>query len=447
LVAEDDEFLRDVLKNVLEKEGYNVIPTTDGKSAKYILGIKPVDLVISDIQMAHRTDGIELLHWVKNEKRLPMILMTGFSEILETKEAYELGADEFFTKPFQQKELFEAINKCLEPKDKPPEKINLDQNFCKISIDDFVSGRTIPFTINIRLSKYKYVKIAQQGEDISVDRIKKYKSKDILHLYLMKEDFHKYVGLSMSLAKAVTRSKKISGDKKQKFLSKAAEVILENVYVNGVNQASFDSASTFLESSMSVLTDDENIVDLLSVLNEHSDHLYAHCLGVSTYALMIAKDKKWKSSQTLFKVALAGLFHDIGFKGLDKSIVRKPKNSLTNDELKVYRTHPEVGLEIISKLTSLPTDLGQIVYQHHEMCNGKGFPKGTGKQRIHPLARMISIADMFCKLVIKNPDSDGIPPLQAFHKMYEFHREEIDLEFLVSLIKVFNIDPETIVGG
>ena len=59
----------------------------------------------------------------------------------------------------------------------------------------------------------------------------------------------------------------------------------------------------------------------------------------------------------------------------------------------------------------MPSDVIQMVQQHHENCAGTGYPMGFKRNRIHPLARLISLADEFCNLVLKNPNGDPIPAI------------------------------------
>jgi CheY-like chemotaxis protein len=119
LIVEDDEFFREILMNVLETK-YSVSQVPNGLMAKEVLMLdESFDLIISDIQMPFFT-GIELLQWVKSDlhlkAKIPMILVTGFSQILETKNASNLGADDFLSKPFSARDLIEKIERFATPK-------------------------------------------------------------------------------------------------------------------------------------------------------------------------------------------------------------------------------------------------------------------------------------------------------------------------------------------
>ena len=115
--------------------------------------------------------------------------MTGFSSILETKQAYELGAASFLTKPFTESELLGALLFVLRPGESVAESSSED--FCKIGIDEFITGDQIPFSVYVLLGDNKFVRIANKGENISADKIKLYKEKQVNYLYVRSEDFAK----------------------------------------------------------------------------------------------------------------------------------------------------------------------------------------------------------------------------------------------------------------
>ena len=101
---------------------------------------------------------------------------------------------------------------------------------------------------------------------------------------------------SQKLTKFLKDNDQISLEKKQRFVSHTAEVILENTFVNGVDNQSLKDAQEFVMSSMDILTDDSETLGLLKILSGHDDFIYAHSLGVSVYSTLIAKKMGWRSS-------------------------------------------------------------------------------------------------------------------------------------------------------
>jgi putative nucleotidyltransferase with HDIG domain len=438
LVVDDDEMFRGMLASVVTKFGYKAVEAESGGAAQSLLGLGGVDAVVSDISMPG-ISGLELTKYIKTTTPLPVILMTGFADLIETQAAAEYGADGFIAKPFKKEELAEALKLCFQLDPNPDAPENIDDTFCCISIDDFVTGKEIQYDIYIRLSDQKYIKIAHQGENISSERILAYKEKKLRFLYMTKEDFRRYLGFSVSLAKLVRESSKVSRLKKLNFLKHTTEVILQHVHQNGVDAESFNNARAVTETTISMITDQKDAFDLLSVLQSHSDYLYAHSVGVSVYSTIIARKMHWHSPMTLFKISMGGLFHDIGKKEIDKAILEKSRAALSSEEVRLFETHTVRGLEILSKTPSIPEDVIQIALHHHENCLGAGYPAGLKKNHIHPMARVVSVANEFCSLVLKGPNNPGMAPEAAMTKMIALYSETLDQACFGALRQSFNL--------
>lgn len=445
LVVDDEDLFRNALASTLKHEGYKVTAVQHGKLAQDVIGLEKVDAVISDINMPGMS-GIELLHQLKKTNpELPVVLMTGFSDLKETTEAYDLGAKGFLAKPFKKEELLELLKVILadnlDAKDADVSEENQDLNYCKLSIDDFISGKEIKFDIYVRLSATKYVKIAHQGEDMPVERIRAYKGKNIRFLFMRKEDFRKYLGMNLTLLPLVNASDAISKEKKDAFIRHTNEVILENIYLNEVTEETFENAKMIVESSVSLLSDSNDLFGLLKMLNSHTDHLYAHSVAVSMYSVMIAKEMHWTSPANIYKVAMGGLLHDIGKKEVPREILDKARKAMTPEEVKMYETHPYRGMEILNQLSSVPSDVLQIVLQHHENCLGLGYPMKLSKNRTHPMARLVCVANEFCKLVVKGPDGPRMTPHDALQRMHTVQSDRLDSTFFSALMRVFKFSP------
>lgn len=433
LVVDDDDIFRVAVEKNLRMAGHETISAHNGRSAlEQITSHKP-DLVISDIRMPEM-DGVEMLKQIRAAGELPVILMTGFAEIMETQTAHSLGANDFIAKPFTGEDLTRAVSRCL---NKTPKVFETAAEYCKLAIDDFITGRTIKFNIFVRLSEGKFVKLAHKGEDISMDRIKFYRGKGLTHLYLRREDFRLYVGFTLKLADAAKSTRIVSHDKKLSLLRHTGEILNEQIQHDGVDEQAFDSARAFVEATLDILTDNSKAADVLTALREHADHVLVHSVGVSLYSVMIAQKVQWHMPANRAKVAMGGLFHDIGLKEVSRALIDRPRYSWTQAEVKIYETHPSRGVHILNEIEEISEDVREIVKQHHENCLSRGYPAAIKKTAIHPMAKLISVADEFCYRIIKGPEFKDMIPIEAIQDMRLNCAEELDKGFLDALTQLF----------
>lgn len=399
LIVEDDQLFREALGDFLRKK-FDVSEAANGKNAKEIIESQDFDLVISDIQMPQWT-GLDLLSWSIKNKPIPFIIMTGFSLILETNSAFELGAKGFIAKPFKNSELLLTIEAILnEVEKKSPSTEEKKAVFCKVSLDEFVTNKKLEFDVYIKLSETKYVKIVNAGDEIARDKIEFYKTKKIKYLYVLKEDFNKIIGFNLNVIKILKDKDNVAQEKKINFLKYTSEIILEKTFVDGISKESFNEAKEFLNVAIDTISDSSDYLDLLNSLKAHSDKIYVHSFAVSIYAVLIAKKMGFESNAAFFKLSIAGLYHDIGKKELENEIIEKPRHSLSLAERKLLESHVLRGKEIVESMAHMPDDIALLVFEHHEDQAGLGYPMAKKKFEQHPLARILQCANIFVGLIL-----------------------------------------------
>lgn len=437
LIVEDDEFFRKAIFDLLSKKGHNVFEAPNGRAAVEIISLQEFDMVLSDIQMPGM-NGIELLEWSIKHRPVPFIIMTGFSTILETQSAYDLGAKEFISKPFKNAELIALVNTVLGIDDQAPP---VDTNeYCRLSINEFVSGKKAEFDIYVKLSEAKYVKIAHKGEELFKERITTYKEKGVQYLYITKEGFTHLVGFNLNIAGMLQTNKKISQEKKINFLKYTGEVILAKAFIAGVDKEVFAEAQNFVGVTLNTLADSNEVVDILDMLKSHSDHVYTHSMGVALYSVMIAKKMGFESNQAFFKLSMAAMFHDIGKKEIDPKILEKSRIQLTVEEKKILDSHVLKGQEIILTLKGIPEDISDLVFEHHEDVIGLGYPLANKKKDHHPLSRIIQLANQFVNLAVPGPNTPGMSGEEAVNYLQARLSERFDEKAMGALKSIFKVN-------
>jgi len=112
LIVDDDDRIRDLVKEYLSQNNYLVSTAKDANDASDKIKIIKFDLIVLDIMMPGKT-GLEFTNEFKNKINTPILLLTAKGEPAERIEGLELGADDYLTKPFEPKELILRINNIL----------------------------------------------------------------------------------------------------------------------------------------------------------------------------------------------------------------------------------------------------------------------------------------------------------------------------------------------
>jgi len=112
LVVEDEKKIQEIIADYLKKDGYQTFLADDGIDALMILKNNPVDLMILDIMMPNM-DGYSVCRGAREISNLPIIMLTAKQEESEKLKGYELGADDYMTKPFSPNVLMAKVKALL----------------------------------------------------------------------------------------------------------------------------------------------------------------------------------------------------------------------------------------------------------------------------------------------------------------------------------------------
>lgn len=108
LIVDDEVCIREVIREYGSLEGYNVMEASNGLEALDIVKNKDVDVIIMDIMMP-RLDGYSAIKEIREEKNIPIIVLSARGEEYDKLLGFDLGIDDYVTKPFSPKELMARI--------------------------------------------------------------------------------------------------------------------------------------------------------------------------------------------------------------------------------------------------------------------------------------------------------------------------------------------------
>lgn len=132
LIAEDEQKLREIVVKYLKKEGYNVFEAEDGEKALELFVAHSMDIVILDVMMPN-VDGWSCCREIRKTSDVPIIMLTARSEENDRVFGFELGADDYVTKPFSNRELMMRVKSLIRRSSKESETI-LEAGRIKINV-------------------------------------------------------------------------------------------------------------------------------------------------------------------------------------------------------------------------------------------------------------------------------------------------------------------------
>jgi two-component system phosphate regulon response regulator OmpR len=127
LVVDDDDRIRELLKEYLSKHGFRVTGAADAAAARRLMELLDFDMLVVDVMMPGE-DGFTFTKWVRKQGATPVLILTARGLSTDRIEGLSIGADDYLAKPFEPQELLlrvEAVLRRAGPKPTGPRKVNL----------------------------------------------------------------------------------------------------------------------------------------------------------------------------------------------------------------------------------------------------------------------------------------------------------------------------------
>jgi hypothetical protein len=156
---------------------------------------------------------------------------------------------------------------------------------------------------------------------------------------------------------------------------------------------------------------------------------YSRSLYCAWLAMLIAKEMRLPK-QDINAVFLAALTHDIGLLHLDPDIIHK-QSALTAEEWRQIQAHVVIAQKILGSIRGLAPEVGLAVLEHHERCDGTGYPSGKVESELTLLGQIIALADSVIAVYHNRFKPQGrswrdvIPVIQMNNQAYFYRNYEV----------------------
>jgi len=217
-------------------------------------------------------------------------------------------------------------------------------------------------------------------------------------------------------------------------------------YVDGIfktlnkgGQLDIDSVKLVVSELVENIISNPDTMIWLSHLKDKDEYTAIHSVNVCILSLTFGRTLGLSESE-LNVLGLGALLLDIGKSKIPDDILKKP-NALTDNEFMLMKAHAFLGYAILDESKKIPEESLEIILNHHERLNGKGYPNGRHGDEISSLTRIVSIVDVFDAMTSDRCYQDAFQPQHALSELYNMAPDELDQELVEGFIKCIGIYP------
>ncbi|MCK4224928.1 MAG: response regulator, partial [candidate division Zixibacteria bacterium] len=438
LVVDDEEYICEVIKELLSNEGYQIQTMCDPQKAIEFIKDQPVDLVLTDLIMGKKS-GVDVLNQtMKFHPDAIVILMTGHPTIENAVAVLKSGAYDYLVKPFSMDTLKAVIKRGLEKQRLYRENINLKETVSLYKISEAM-GSTIrlDFLLNLILEtaikeldadmasvllldeKTKRLtpeaslgvpsEMAKSGLLTGQDNISRWVIKQGRPRVFDKDEIgerfsshHLRKNVRSVIVHPLMAKGKVIGTliliRSKGRISPFTTGQLHSLSIIASKAASaIENSRLYEELKESYL---ETLTTLANAVEARDIYTRGHTERVCYMAELMGSQMGW-NEERLWEVKMGGILHDIGKIGVPDAILNKAE-ALTKDEFEVMKQHPICGAKILEGISFLAPAVPYVLY-HHERFDGKGYPYGLRNDRIPIQGRLMAVVDTFDAMTSDRP--------------------------------------------
>jgi putative nucleotidyltransferase with HDIG domain len=431
LVVDDEPYIREILYDLLGSEGYAVNTVENGLQALEELRRQQYNLVITDLKMPVM-GGVELLNKIKeNNLKIMTIIMTAHATIETAIDTMKKGAYDYILKPFKIDEIIMVVQRALEKERLERENVQLKEALGHYRISEAMSStlsleRVLEMIVEFAKKEVEAngVSLMLRGREdgglctevVALD-VGEMPAKDLDAMLdyagILKEleQGNEVLFSKNDLANFVNREVPVA----QRLQSLVSVPLAMRGKIDGMlNVYSFTEGVEFHEGQRKALyilaSRAANAIENARLHEELKEifrqtiegfafaieamdpYTLGHSRRVTQYSERIAR-QMGLSEKEVEKISHAATLHDIGKIGMRIESLNK-KGNLTEEEKKMFRSHPKKGCTILEPISFLQT-LIPIIYHHHERYDGLGYPDGKAGEEIPLEARILAVADSY----------------------------------------------------
>lgn len=306
--------------------------------------------------------------------------------------------------------------------------MSLDK-YMKIRLNSLPPNKKLPFDLFVMIGG-RIIHYLRANDKISAVKLDHFERKAPEQFYILaaeRANYQKFVRDGLMSTDLDTKQKAL-------ILRESTMVLVEELFERPDIENALKDARQVVDDFVAFMDHDAAAMVNLIGLSSHDFYTYNHSLDVSIYSLGLGHAVGFRGHE-LKELGLGGLFHDIGKRYIPLEIICK-NGPLSDDEWAQMQKHPTFGLKILSEHNSTENVVA-CAFEHHESMQGNGYPQKLTAEEIHPMARVVSVADTYDALTTKRSYNDPMKPTDAIELMTNKLGGRYDPEVIRALVAIF----------
>ena len=233
--------------------------------------------------------------------------------------------------------------------------------------------------------------------------------------YIRSDDMADYVDYTFERLERIVSSPDIRASDKAEIVHRVGKRAVHKLMENPRSGEVIMDSKKVVENYVELILRSTEAASHLFALSALDSYIFSHSVNVCTFCVMLGQILHGGDRKTLWELGLAGLIHDVGKSRIDPVILLKP-GPLSPKQMDIVRHHPIYSLELVRE-HGLSEAIQEAGHHHHERMDGTGYPDNLTGKDIHPVARLVAVADVYDAITSDRIYKASKPHVKALKEM------------------------------
>ncbi len=271
-------------------------------------------------------------------------------------------------------------------------------SYSSIRVSTLRGDQHIDFDIYVKIND-KHILYLRQGDSFEGDRLKRLKEKKLKKMFILADHEARYRNYLQSNIEAAYDSKSTKSiENRSQIIQGAQQAHAEEVMDNPGDQFAYEQAKSGMSKFFEFLETEQKALAHILKIENMDQSIAHHGVTVASLSQSLAKALGMGDSKMNQLMGLGAMLHDLEHFN-SSLVVARPLSQMTEAELKIYKEHPRLGAQKAADKKHFDQLVTQIIMQHEETVDGKGFPQGLVEAKIDPYALVVGCTNFVDRMI------------------------------------------------
>lgn len=256
-------------------------------------------------------------------------------------------------------------------------------------------------------------------------------------VYVQASDYRKCESFLESKLTELLHQENVPSAEKVRIVHQVGASVARDLTKGPVTSAGMNRATKLIDNVIACVLKDPVVAGHMLHMASHERTTASHMFVVSALAVVLGAEAFGADHEILADLGLAGMMHDLGKLGIDADILNKA-TPLTPEEMLLIHQHPIESVRLLGDDPKVTPVVRQMILQHHEWIDGRGYPVGASGSDILPGSRILSIVDSFHAMIGRRSYRDPLTPHEANRALLAQSGRQFDPELLICWTTLFD---------